>query len=129
MLKIINPTGLPAPRGFNHGLLVEGGKLLFVAGQTGLGRDGVPADLVAQFARALDGVKQVVEEAGGRVEHIARLTIYVTDIETYRQNGKELGAAYREVFGRHYPAMTLLEVNSLVDSRLLVEIEAVAVLP
>jgi enamine deaminase RidA (YjgF/YER057c/UK114 family) len=88
----------------------------------------VSTDFVAQFARALENVLAVVREAGGEATAIARLTIYVTDKELYRSRLQEIGRIYRERMGRHYPAMALVEVRSLLEDEALVEIEATAVL-
>lgn len=84
---------------------------------------------MAQFAAGLDRALAVVRDAGGRPEHIARLTIYVTDMKAYRAARAGLGDAWRAAMGRHYPAIALVEVRSLVDPRAVVEIEATAVLP
>lgn len=127
-MKIINPPSLPKPRGFNHGIVAAGSRLLFVAGQIGLAEAAEPGDMVDQFERALANVWQVVEAAGGTVEQVTRLTIYVTDMKSYLANRCRLSPAYRRVFGRHYPAMSLLEISGLIDPRALVEIEATAVL-
>lgn len=130
-LHAVNPDDLPAPRGYNHGLVAPpGARLLFVAGQTAAGRDGyvVPADFVEQWRLALSNVLRVVREAGGAPEHVARLTIYVTDLDAYRKGLKPLGAVWRELMGRHYPAMALVEVARLVDPAAVVEMEATAVL-
>ena len=129
--EIVNPPALGAPRGWNHGMLAPcGGRLLFVAGQAGWesGASGHPPGLVEQFARALDKVLAVVAEAGGRPENVGRLTVYVTDLAAYREGLKPLGEAWRARFGKHYPAMALVEVHGLVDRGALVEIEATAVL-
>ena len=129
--SIINPEELGAPRGWNNGMLARGGgRTLFVAGQTA--RDGsgqvAGADFVSQFDRALGNVLTVVREAGGEVGDIGRFTIYVTDIAQYRASLEPLGEVYRRRMGKHFPAMALVEVSSLVDERALVEIEATAVL-
>ena len=125
--EIVNPDALGAPRGWNNGMLApEGGRVLFVAGQIGVG-DG--ATLADQFQAALANVAQVVEEAGGRVADVGRLTIYVTDMEAYRGSLAGIGAGYRAVFGKHFPAMALVAVTGLVDPRAVVEIEAMAVIP
>lgn len=129
--EIVNPESLGEPRGFNHGVLVpRGGRLLFVAGQVGWdgGGKGTPPGFVAQFAAALDRVIAVVKEAGGSSVTIARLTVYVTDLEAYRAARKELADAWRPRFGAYYPAMALVEVQGLVDQGALVEIEATAVI-
>ena len=132
-LEIVNPESLGAPKGWNHGLLApRGGRLLFIAGQagwdgaTGAGR---PAPgFVEQFGHALDQVLAVVRAAGGAPEDVARMTVYVTDLNAYLAGRALLGEVWRARFGRHYPAMALLEVSRLVDHGALVEIEATAVL-
>lgn len=127
---VINPEELGAPRGWNNGMLArEGGRLLFIAGQTARDASGrVPAsDFVSQFERALGNAIAVLHQAGGTASDLGRLTIYVTDVKQYRASLKPLGAAYRRVMGSHYPAMALVEVSSLVDEQALVEIEATAV--
>ncbi len=152
--EIVNPVELGAPRGWNNGMLArEGGRVLFVAGQIGVGggregavarraegeagrepagdgRGGVGAgaELAAQFRAALANVAAVVEEAGGTVADVGRLTIYVTNMEAYRGSLAEVGAAYRAVFGKHFPAMALVAVTELVDPRAVVEVEATAVI-
>ncbi len=131
-LEIVNPESLNAPKGWNHGVLASASdRLLFVAGMAGWieGAPGTPPGFVAQFARALDQVLTVVREAGGAPEHVARMTVYVTDLAVYKAERKRLGEVWRERLGRHYPAMALLEVKGLVDAGALVEIEATAVLP
>lgn len=130
--EIVNPTPLGEPRGWNNGMLAPAGsRVLFVAGQTARDSAGhVPeVGFVEQFELALANVLAVVRKAGGSPEDIGRLTIYVTVMEAYRKSLEPLGAAYRGQMGRHYPAMTLVEVRSLVDPSALVEIEATALLP
>ncbi len=130
--EILNPAALGEPQGWNHGLLAPpGGRVLFVAGQiaAGPGGDIETADFAAQFALALDRVLAVVRAAGGEPSHIGRMTIYVTDLAAYRDARSELGAAWRARLGRHYPAMSLVEVSGLVDVGAQVEIEATAVVP
>ena len=125
--EIFNPAALGAPRGWNNGMLApEGGRVLFVAGQIGV--EG-GTTLAAQFQAALANVAAVVEEAGGTVADVGRLTIYVTDMEAYRGSLAEVGSAYRAVFGKHFPAMALVAVTELVDPRAVVEVEATAVIP
>ena len=127
----INPESLGAPRGYSNGVLTEaGGRLLFIAGQIGWDekQEIVSADLVDQFDRALTNVLSVVTEAGGTVEQIARLIIYVTDKDEYRERMKEIGERYRARMGKHFPAMVLVEVKSLLDDNAKIEIEGIAVL-
>ncbi|MXV94406.1 MAG: RidA family protein [Gemmatimonadetes bacterium] len=125
--RVVNPEALGSPRGWNNGMLApEGGRVLFVAGQIGV--EGGPT-LAGQFRAALANVARVVKAAGGAGADVGRLTIYVTDMEAYRRSLREIGAGYRAVFGKHFPAMALVAVTDLVDSRAVVEIEATAVIP
>jgi NAD(P)-dependent dehydrogenase (short-subunit alcohol dehydrogenase family) len=128
---IVNPEELGAPRGWNNGMLAQaGGRVLFIAGQTARDGSGTvpPADFTTQFDTALGNVLTVLRQAGGQPADIGRFTIYVTDMAQYRGNLKQLGDVYRRRMGRHYPAMALVEVKSLVDPGAAVEIEATAVL-
>ncbi|MGH7556195.1 MAG: RidA family protein [Gemmatimonadota bacterium] len=129
--RIVNPEALGQPRGWNHGMLSEsGGRVLFVAGQTAADSSGrIEEDFVVQFRVALERVVAVVREAGGGPAHIGRMTIYVSNMDTYLESLTPLGEAYREVMGSHYPAMALVEISRLVEPDTMVEIEATAVLP
>src|SRR6266404_748973 len=129
-LKIINPESLGAPHGYSNGVLTEGGRLLFISGQIAWDHQQqiVSTDLVDQFDRALANVIAVVTEAGGGPEQIARLMIYVTDKNEYRKRLKEIGGRYRARMGKHFPAMVLVEVKSLMEDAAIIEIEGVAVL-
>jgi len=126
----INPDSIGAPRGFSNGVLTEGGRLLFIAGQIGWNQQQqiVSFDLVDQFDQALANVITVVTEAGGRPEQIARLVIYATDKNEYRERMKEIGERYRARMGKHFPAMVLVEVAGLLEDSAKIEIEGVAVL-
>jgi len=126
----INPESLGAPRGYSNGVLTEGCRLLFIAGQVAWDQQQriVSADIVDQFDRALSNVITVVTEAGGKPEQIARLVIYVTDKAAYRERMKEIGARYRARMGRHFPAMVLIEVAGLLEDDAKIEIEGIAVL-
>ena len=129
--KLINPASLASPRGFSHGVLANAsGQLLFIAGQIGWDENQqiVSENFVVQFDRALANVVEVVKEAGGTASEIARLVIYVTDKNEYSTNLKAVGDTYRAHMGRHFPAMVLVEVKSLLEDDAKVEIEAVAVL-
>ena len=129
--KLINPESLGAPRGYSNGVLTDaGGRLLFVAGQVGWDKEHmiVSEHFVAQFGRALENVIAVVTEAGGSPDQIARLVVYVTDKKEYKLSLREVGETYRARMGKHFPAMVLVEVQSLLDDKAMVEIEAVAVL-
>lgn len=123
--EIINPEAFGArPSGWNHGMLAEpGGRILFVAGQI------VPVgDFVTQWDGALGRVLDVVRAAGGKPEDIGRLVVYTTDRRAYLANLTPLGQVHRKHMGRHYCAMAVVEVKGLMDSKALVEIEAVAIL-
>ena len=129
-MKIINPADLAEPRGYNNGVLAPAGTLLFVAGQIGWDREQriVGEDFALQFEQALANVLAVVRDAGGDATNITRLLIFVTDKREYLAQIKDVGAAYRRLMGKHYPAMTLAEVKSLLEDQAKVEIEATAVL-
>ncbi|MEN0074331.1 MAG: RidA family protein [Paracraurococcus sp.] len=128
-LRRLQPPGWPVPKGYANGM--EGqGRVVLVGGQVGWDAEGrFPAGLVAQVEQALRNILAVLAEAGGRAEHIGRLTWYVTDIAEYRDSLAALGPAYRGVMGRHFPAMTLVQVAALVEPEARVEIEATAILP
>lgn len=131
-MTIINPEELGRPRGWSNGILAPaGGRVLFVAGQTATGADGRITDrgFVAQFEIALGKAVTVVAAAGGKPEHIGRMTAYVTDMEAYRASRPRLAEIWRRHMGTWYPAMALVEVSRLVDDGASVEIEATAVLP
>ena len=129
--RLINPESLGAPRGYSNGVLTEpGGRLLFIAGQIGSDETQVVAseNLVEQFDRALANLVTVVTEAGGRPDQIVRIVIYVTNRLEYLEHQRSIGERYRNHMGKHFPAMTLVEVKSLLDKHAKVEIEATAVL-
>src|SRR5437660_6315413 len=131
LMKYINPESLGRPRGYSNGVLAPpGARLLFIAGQIAWDerQQIVSVDFVEQFERALGNVLEVVSEAGGTSESIARLVIYVTDKREYLARTEEIGERWRALMGRHYPAMALIEVKSLLDDDAKVEIEGVAVL-
>src|SRR5262252_6395697 len=116
--ETINPPELARPRGFSHGIVVEGGRLLMLAGQDGSDADGqigAPGDLLAQYEQVLKNLKTLVEAAGGSLQDIVKLNIYVTDRDNYRAQLKPLGELYRAYFGRHYPTMALFEVKGLFN--------------
>ncbi len=123
------PPGWPTPRGYSNGYRI--GDTLFVGGQVAFDQDERivgPGDFVAQFGQALRNVRAVVEAAGGRPDQVGRMTVFVTDREAYLGATRALGPVWREVFGRHYPAMALVIVAGLVEPDAMVEIEATAVL-
>lgn len=129
----LNPPELFPPVGFSHGAEVTRGRLLFIAGQ--VARDGQGAlvgrgDLVAQFRQVCENLRAVVGAAGGHLTDVAKLTIYVLDVEAYKRQGPAIGKVYREYFGKHFPAMTLVGARDLYDAAdgCLIEIEGWAVL-
>ena len=126
----INPESLGAPQGYSNGVMTEGGRLLFIAGQIAWNEQQqiVSADIAGQFDQALANVITVVTEAGGKPEQIVRLVIYVTDKHEYRDRRKEIGERYRARMGKHFPAMVLVEVAGLLEDSARIEIEGVAVL-
>lgn len=132
-LEPIQPPGWAAPKGYSNGVLAPAGsRLLAVAGQIAwdaeqrlVGRE----DFALQFRTALANVVAVVRAAGGGPEHLLQLTIYVTDKRAYLACTRELGAAWKELVGRHYPAMALVEVADLLEEGAQVEIQALAALP
>jgi enamine deaminase RidA (YjgF/YER057c/UK114 family) len=129
-MRIINPEALGQPRGYSNGVLFEQGSILFVAGQIGWDRESriVSDGFAEQFAQALENVLAVVRNAGGGPENIGRLLIFVTDKDEYSASRRDVGAAYRQLMGTHFPAMTLVEVSSLLEPLAKVEIEALAVI-
>jgi enamine deaminase RidA (YjgF/YER057c/UK114 family) len=130
MPEVIQPEGWPRPCGTAHGVLATG-RVLAVAGQTGAGPDGrlVAGGLVAQFDRALGNVAAVVIAAGGGIDDLVSMTIYVLDRGAYVAAREALGEVWRRRMGRRYPALTLVEVRGLYDEGALVELQALAVLP
>jgi enamine deaminase RidA (YjgF/YER057c/UK114 family) len=120
---------MPAPSGFSYGSLAADGRLLHIAGLTGHADDGTIAPgLVEQFGAACASVSRVIAEAGGEPSDLVAMTIYTCDMATYRAHPKELGAAYRDVFGKHYPPMALFGIEELFDPRARVELVCVAVI-
>jgi enamine deaminase RidA (YjgF/YER057c/UK114 family) len=128
---ILQPEGWPRPSGYSNGVAAQG-RQVFIAGQVGWNpRSGQfeSAGLVDQVSQALKNVLAVLAEAGGRPQDIARMTWYLTSRAEYLTHLKEIGAAYREIIGKHFPAMTAVEVSALVEAQAKVEIEATAVIP
>lgn len=128
MPRNINPDGLAPARGFSHATVA--GDTVWLGGQIGsdsTGKVPEPGDMVAQFARAIRNVATALRAAGCEPADTVKLTYYVTELVRYRENLAAIGSAYRDVFGRHYPATTLVEVRSLFEPAALIEIDAVAV--
>ena len=128
--QVITPMHFPKPRGYANGVVAEG-RVLYVAGQIGWDKDAhiVSPDFGVQFLQALDNVIAVVREAGGATEHIAKLLVFVTDLEAYRAATPAIGEGWRARMGKYYPAMSLVKVAGLLEPGALVEIEGVAMLP
>ncbi len=128
--RILQPDGWARPKGYANGVSARG-RTIFLAGQIGWDAQQrfVGHDLVTQAKQALRNIVAILAEDGAAPEHIVRLTWYVTDRAAYLAAGAELGAAYREVLGKHFPAMTAVEVSSLMEAEAVVEIEATAVVP
>jgi enamine deaminase RidA (YjgF/YER057c/UK114 family) len=128
--ELINPAQLPVPRGFNHGIVTEGGRLLFLSGQDASDANGriISGDLVAQYEQVLQNLQAVVVEADGTMQDIVKLTIYVKDRDDYRAKLRELGRVHQKYFGAYYPTMALFEVTNFFQDGNLVELEGFAVL-
>jgi enamine deaminase RidA (YjgF/YER057c/UK114 family) len=129
--ELSNPTGLEPPVGYAHVAKITGGKIVHVAGQAPFNEKGEivgKGDFVAQFAQVMRNLRTAVEACGGRPSQYAVLTIYITDLPAYWNNKKPLGAAYREVFGKYFPAITLVEVKRLYNPDCKVEISGIAVI-
>lgn len=129
MTRRLEPAGWKKPSGYSNGIEAEG-RTVFVAGQVGWGPDAVMAgpDIVSQTRQALRNIEAVLACAGATPREITRMTWYVVDLDEYRGARSGIGAAYREVMGDHYPAMTLVQVAGLVEAGARVEIEATAVI-
>ena len=129
-MDVLQPRGWNRPKGFSNGIAASG-RLVFVAGQVGWDATETFAsgDFVEQSRQALSNIVAVLAEAGARPEHVARLTWYVADRRDYLDNLAAVGQAYREVMGKHFPAMTLVEISAFVEDGARVEIEATAVVP
>ena len=128
--KLLHPRGWKEAKGFANGVVAEG-RVVFLAGQVGWNAEQKfeSTDFVPQARQALKNIVTLVEEAGGKAEHITRLTWFVTDKKEYMSRLSDLGQAYRAVMGKNFPAMTLVQVTALVEDDAKVEIEATAVLP
>ena len=129
-MKILQPPMWARPRGYSNGIAARG-TVVFIGGQVGWDAQCKFAsdDFTAQARQALANIVEILAEAGGKPEHIARMTWYVTDKREYVAAYRGIGEAYREIMGRHFPAMTAIEVSALIEDRARVEIEATAVIP
>ena len=130
MMQILQPPGWARPRGFSNGIACSG-RLVFIAGQVGWTGAGKweARDFAGQFRQALSNVIEVLKEAKGEPKHIVRLTWYVLDKQEYLASLAQVGAAYRELMGRNYPTMAVVQVGGLVEDEARLEIEATAVVP
>src|SRR5215813_12344911 len=129
-MEILQPPGWARPRGYSNGIAAIG-RMVFIAGQIGWDEQCrfQTDDLTGQVRQALANVLTVLAQAGGRPEHITRMTWYVIDKRAYLDASRRIGQVYRELMGNHYPAMTALQVSALIEDRAQVEIEATAVVP
>ena len=129
-MKILQPPGWARAKGFSNGIAAKG-NLVFIAGQIGWTGDckWQARDFAGQFRQAIKNILAVLAEANGKPEHIVRLTWYVLDKEEYLNSLKGVGEAYRELMGRHYPTMAVVQVSGLVEAEARLEIEATAVVP
>lgn len=126
----IDPPHWPRPRGYSNAMTAPAGRVIAVAGQIGWDpstRQLVADDLVAQTRKALENIVEVLRAAGAGPQEIIRLTWFITDKQAYLTHQKEIGAAYRSVMGKHFPAMSVVVVSALIEDRAKVEIEATAV--
>ena len=129
-MEILQPPGWARAKGFSNGIAASG-KLVFIAGQIGWTGDGrwEARDFAGQFRQALKNILAVLAQAGGGPQHLVRLTWYVLDKKEYLDSLAAVGAAYRELMGRHYPTMAVVQVGALVEDQARLEIEATAVVP
>jgi len=129
-MQVLQPPGWARPKGFSNGIAAQG-KLVFIAGQVGWDaqQQWRQRGFAGQFRQALENVISVLKEANGGPEHLVRLTWYVIDRDEYLSSVQEVGAAYRELMGKHYPAMAVVQVAGLVEAEARLEIEATAVIP
>jgi enamine deaminase RidA (YjgF/YER057c/UK114 family) len=131
-MERVNPPGLGRPSGFSHAVSVSGaGRLVFLAGQTALDPAGriVGDGVVEQFERALSNLLSALAACGGEPAHLASLTVYIVDMDDYRSRAREIGAVWRRLVGRDYPAMAGVGVARLWDTEALVEVQGIAVVP
>ena len=130
-MTVLHPESWDPPIGYANGISVPAGRIVFVAGQVGWDEKQVfhSADIAPQFAQALDNIVAVLAEAGGKPEHICRMTAYCTDKPAYLEARPQLGRIWRDKMGRHFPAMTMVFVSALLDEPGKIELEATAVIP
>ena len=128
-VEVLQPKNWPVPKGYSNGMMAEG-RILVTGGVVGWNETGeFPEGFVAQARQVFENICAILAEGGAKPQHIVRLTWYVVDMDDYLANLREMGRAYRSVFGTHYPAMALVQVVRLVEKDALLEIEATAVVP
>ncbi len=130
-IERVNPPSLATPSGFAHAVVAADGRLVFLAGQTSLDGTGrvVGSTVAEQFELAMTNLLTALSAAGGQPAHLASLTIYAVDLADYRAHGREIGAVWRRLVGREYPAMAAVGVSRLWDAAALVEVQGYAVIP
>lgn len=129
--ELINPAGLERPVGYAHVAKVTGGTIVYIAGQAPFNEKGEvvgAGDFVAQFSQVMKNLKTAIEAVGGRPNQYAVLTVYVTNVQAYHDNTKPLGNLYREIFGKYFPAITLVEVKGLYNRDCMIEVSGMAVI-
>lgn len=129
--ELINPEGLEKPAGYSHLAKITSGKLVYIAGQAPFDEKGAvvgKGDFLAQFRQVMKNLKRAVEGAGGKPTQVAVMTMYVTSVKAFLDNRKAAGDAYVEVFGKHFPAITLVEITGLWNRDCMVEISGIAVI-
>jgi enamine deaminase RidA (YjgF/YER057c/UK114 family) len=129
--ELINPSGLEPPVGYAHVAKLTGGTIVHIAGQAPFNEQGEvvgKGDFVAQFGQVMKNLKTAVEAVGGRPNQYAVLTFFVTNVQAYHDNTKPLGSLYREIFGKYFPAITLVEVKSLYNRDCMIEVSGMAVI-
>ena len=129
-MQTVNPEGWPRPRGYANAVIAEG-RTVFLAGMVGWNEaeEFETDELAGQFRQALTNIVTVLKAADSGPEHLVRLTWFIADKEEYLRSLKEIGAAYRDIIGRHFPAMSVIEVRGFIEARAVLEIEATAVIP
>lgn len=130
-MEFVNPPGWPRPKGYSNGIVVEPGRTVYVAGMVGWTEkeEFEAKDTVGQARQVFKNIVAVLTAAGAKPEHIVRMTWYITDKDEYLNGAREIGAAYREIIGRHWPVMAVIVIKGLIEAGAKLEIEATAVIP
>jgi enamine deaminase RidA (YjgF/YER057c/UK114 family) len=128
-MKVLHPQGWPRPKGYANGIAARG-EMVFLAGVVGWdAEERFPSGLVAQFRQALENIVAILAEGGAKPEHVVRMTWYITSRDDYLAHGREIGAVYREIMGKHFPVMAVVQVVALMEAAAEIEIEVTAVIP